>query len=114
MKYCSKCGEQNPDEAKFCKKCGTKFMEMVEDDPIHEVEKPKCLGRDEVVMLTHKVYPEEYAKLKKGYLWTGILLFLLIGVFVVVIYLVYRFVALRNLENNLVERYCQEYNIVLK
>lgn len=22
MKYCSKCGEQNPDEAKFCGKCG--------------------------------------------------------------------------------------------
>ena len=23
MKYCPKCGEQNPDEAKFCGKCGS-------------------------------------------------------------------------------------------
>ena len=26
MKYCSKCGEKNPDEAKFCAKCGTPFV----------------------------------------------------------------------------------------
>ena len=28
MKYCSKCGEQNPDEAKFCKKCGEPLSKM--------------------------------------------------------------------------------------
>ena len=26
MKYCSKCGEQNPDEAKFCSKCGCELI----------------------------------------------------------------------------------------
>lgn len=28
MKYCSKCGEQNPDEAKFCKKCGEQLSQL--------------------------------------------------------------------------------------
>lgn len=35
MKYCSKCGEQNPDEAKFCKACGEPFVMKEETQTKH-------------------------------------------------------------------------------
>lgn len=35
MKYCSKCGEQNPDEAKFCKSCGEPFVMQEETQTKH-------------------------------------------------------------------------------
>lgn len=34
MKYCSKCGEQNPDEAKFCKSCGEQFITKEKTQPM--------------------------------------------------------------------------------
>lgn len=34
MKYCSKCGEQNPDEAKFCKSCGEPFITKEKTQPM--------------------------------------------------------------------------------
>ncbi len=37
MKYCTKCGEKNPDEAKFCSKCGHPFA--VEEYKIPQVKK---------------------------------------------------------------------------
>jgi len=35
MRYCTKCGEQNPDEAKFCSKCGNQFMEETKSPSVN-------------------------------------------------------------------------------
>lgn len=35
MKYCTRCGEQNPDEAKFCSKCGNQFMEETKSPSVN-------------------------------------------------------------------------------
>lgn len=61
MKYCHKCGQQLPDEALFCSKCGTKQyvltaeetpkQEPVEEDVLEEVieEKPEEMVAEPVV-----------------------------------------------------------------
>ena len=36
--FCRKCGEENPDEAVFCKNCGTKLKEEVKKTTVIEEE----------------------------------------------------------------------------
>ena len=45
MKYCTNCGAQLPDEAKFCESCGTRQQaEPQSSAPQEEVKKKKSLG----------------------------------------------------------------------
>ena len=46
MKYCTKCGEQNPDEAKFCPKCGHPFVDetMLPSENITVTQSPKSIN----------------------------------------------------------------------
>ena len=45
MKYCTNCGAQLPDEAKFCESCGTRQQAAPQSSaPQEEVKKKKSLG----------------------------------------------------------------------
>ena len=43
MVYCTKCGTQNPDDAKVCSKCGASLYAVGERDYYRRVEK-ECFG----------------------------------------------------------------------
>lgn len=38
--YCFKCGEENPDEAKFCKNCGALLKEEEKAKKVEIIEQP--------------------------------------------------------------------------
>ena len=73
MKYCVKCGQQLPDQAMFCSKCGTKQpgMEANNTAPAQEEvkEQPVKKGKTDL---------SNFTKLRVFGLWAGIALIFLI------------------------------------
>lgn len=73
MKYCVKCGQQLPDQAMFCSKCGTKQpgMEVNNTVPAQEEvkEQPVKKGKTDL---------SNFTKLRVFGLWAGIALTFLI------------------------------------
>ena len=73
MKYCVKCGQQLPDQAMFCSKCGTKQpgMEVNNTAPAQEEvkEQPVKKGKTDL---------SNFTKLRVFGLWAGIALTFLI------------------------------------
>lgn len=45
--YCKKCGEDNPDEAKFCKNCGAPLKEEEKAKKVEVVEAPSYQSNDQ-------------------------------------------------------------------
>lgn len=79
MKYCVKCGQQLPDQAMFCSKCGTKQpnMENSVPSPLEEVKQ----DQPKDIVAKKKTDFSAYLTLRTFCIWGGVpLLFLLVNI----------------------------------
>src|SRR6185295_3701514 len=73
MKYCPKCGTQNPDEGRFCRSCGYAFpVRMVENDE-------ESFSLQETPPHTYYAPAQQTSRSSSGkiFLWIGILIVVL-------------------------------------
>ena len=71
MKYCFKCGNKLPDDARFCTKCGTPQEQQVEDKPVESNAVVAETHAVETAQPVTKKNVDTYIPLKNRIIWTS-------------------------------------------